>query len=237
MIEVAILNTSTVVPEAEISAVVDALQIQVSRDFAPLWGIDAKLIYVKPGDLIPQKTSQLVILDDSDSAEYLGFHDLTPDGYPLGKVFARSTIQDKGQWTVTLSHELLEMLADPSINLVVEADDAKGHSVFYAYEVCDAVEGDEFGYPINGIQVSNFVTPAYFETFHKGDTQYDFRRLLKQCIPAMLDGGYLSLLNTSNGKGWTQISAQLAPGNRARIGSRRERRRTPRADWLLSKSV
>jgi hypothetical protein len=44
-------------------------------------------------------------------------HDTTPDGLPLGKVFAGTDKAFGTQWTVTASHELLEMLGDPAINL------------------------------------------------------------------------------------------------------------------------
>ena len=36
-------------------------------------------------------------------------------------------------------------------------------SKIYALEVCDAVEADELGYQIDGVQVSDFITPAWFE--------------------------------------------------------------------------
>jgi len=50
-----------------------------------------------------------VILDDSDQAGALGYHDLTSDGLPIGKVFAASDLKAGTSWTVTASHELLEM--------------------------------------------------------------------------------------------------------------------------------
>jgi len=33
----------------------------------------------------------------------------------------------------------------------------------YALEVCDAVESDKLGYEIDGVMVSDFITPAWFE--------------------------------------------------------------------------
>ena len=35
----------------------------------------------------------------------------------------------------------------------------------YAYEVCDACEADQFGYDIDGVLVSDFVFPSWFESF------------------------------------------------------------------------
>ena len=52
-------------------------------------------------------------------------------------------MDENGKWTVTFSHrELLEMLADPNINLCAFDEDARR---LYAYEVCDAVEADALG--------------------------------------------------------------------------------------------
>jgi hypothetical protein len=61
--------------------------------------------------------------------------------------------------TVTLSHELLEMLPDPWINWCAQGSDGK----IYALEVCDAVAADRLGYEIDGVLVSDFVTPSWFE--------------------------------------------------------------------------
>ena len=65
-------------------------------------------------------------------------------------------------WTVTLSHEALELLADPEVNLLVmglhPADPDK--SVFHWYEMCDAVQAET--YEIDDVEVSNFVLPLYF---------------------------------------------------------------------------
>ena len=68
----------------------------------------------------------------------------------------------EASWTVTLSHELLEMLADPWINWCAQGDDGK----IYALEVCDAVEADRMGYEIDGVLVSDFITPSWFEPTH-----------------------------------------------------------------------
>jgi len=121
---------------------------------------------------------------------------------PLGKVFAGLDLQSGGSWTVTLSHELLEMLADPWINWCAQGADGK----IYALEVFDAVEADELGYEINGILVSDFITPSWFEP-----TQAD-REDFKQRITKPLElasGGYISVLGA--GGQWTQIAAQSEP--------------------------
>src|SRR5207244_6897591 len=126
------------------------LQTQVQRDFAPVWGIDADLSFVPQDSAPPSGAWWLVILDNSDQAGALGYHDVTNQGMPLGKVFAATDQQFGSQWTATASHELLEMLGDPEINLTVFVQSSQSAGVLYAYEVCDACEADQFGYNING---------------------------------------------------------------------------------------
>jgi hypothetical protein len=118
-IQVAVINASTVLTDAQVRDVVPALQLQVHRDLAPACNIDADLTFVPKGAQPPANTWWLAILDDSTQAGALGFHETTTQGMPLGLAFARTAAEDGVNWTVTASHELLEMLVDPEINLTV----------------------------------------------------------------------------------------------------------------------
>ena len=244
-IKISILNVSSVLTDVEVQAAVPALQKQVSRDFAPPWGVDADLDFVPKGQQPPAGHWWLVVADDSDQADALGYHDTTPDGLPQGNVFARTDLQFGSQWTVTASHELLEMLGDPAINLtaLTMTDFNVGQpSVgrLYAYEVCDACEADQDGYLIDGVLVSDFVYPAWFESFRQsGSTQFDQQLRITDPFQ-LLPGGYISVYDMTSGTGWQQISrplpqpAAMPAGRRAPVGSRRERRRTPRNQWVRS---
>src|SRR6266852_514158 len=126
-IKVAVINQSQSLTDDQVSQAVPALQAQVSNDFAPAWGIDADVTFV-PGSQPAPGSWALVIFDNSDQPGALGYHDLTVEGLPLGKVFAGTDIQYGLQWTITASHELLEMLADADIDLTVfvQHDDQTG---------------------------------------------------------------------------------------------------------------
>lgn len=236
-IQISVINESTAVSDADAKMAVAALQTQVKRDFAPAWGVDADLTFVPTGDTPAAGTWWLTILDNSDQAGALGYHDLTPDGLPLGKVFAGSDIQYGYKWTVTASHELLEMLGDPDIDLTVFVQPDNRSGTLYAYEACDACEADQFGYDINGITVSDFVFPAWFETFRQpGSTQFDFQKQIRQPLQ-LLAGGYIGVFDVTAGTGWHQVTAEKTPFRfemRPRLGSRRERRNTPRHHWVRS---
>lgn len=116
-IQIAVINSSKTLTDGQVQSAVPALQTQMHRDFAPVWGIDADLVFVLTGQQPAANAWWLVILDNSDQTGALGYHDLTPQGLPLGKIFAGTDLQYGEQWTVTASHELLEMLGGPDINL------------------------------------------------------------------------------------------------------------------------
>ena len=243
-IKISIVNHCTVLTDAQVHPVVDALQVQVHRDYAPAWGIDADLMFVPKGQTPDVSTWWLVLFDDSDQAGALGYHELTPAGLPIGKVFAKTDIDNNLSWSVTASHELLEMLSDPDINLTTFVQTSNAAGFLYAYENCDAVEDDSFGYDINGVKMSDFVLPCYFQR-SMPSTKWDFCGHLKGPVPEMLSGGYLSQFSVGmpgSQTGWSQINAQKLIGEehitdrttRQVPGARKERRAADRSTWQKS---
>jgi hypothetical protein len=236
--QIAIVNASTTVTDTEVVPVVAALQVQVDRDYTPIWHTQAKITFYPKGQNPPADAWQLALLDNSDLAGALGYHDITPNGQPLGKSFVGTDKQYGLSWSITTSHELLEMLTDPWINLTVfdQITDTGGR--LYAYEVCDACEDDSFGYDINGVMVSDFVTPAWFEGWRvTNSTMFDFKKHIT--APYMLlSGGYISYFDVGRGNGWQQLNADAAPAmkSRAPVGSRRERRAIDKTRWVHSTS-
>jgi hypothetical protein len=242
-ITISIFNDSTALSDAQVGDMVPALQFQVSKHFAPAWGVDATLVFVPQGQNPAAGTWWLTVLDDSDQAGALGYHDVTPDGMPIGKVFAKTDLDNHLSWTVTASHELLEMLGDPDVNLTTFIQDTPRTGRLYAYEVCDAEEDDHYGYVINGITVSDFVLPAYFEPGTAGQTagtQFDYCNKLNGPVPKLLSGGYIGEFDVKNGGGWNQVTAATeGQPHRGHLrhnlpSSRANRRRTPRNEWRVS---
>jgi hypothetical protein len=236
-VQISVINESTVLADTDVTPVVAALQKQVTNDFRPVWGVDAELTIVAKGNQPPAGSWWLVLLDDSDQANALGYHDLTTEGLPIGKVFAASDLKAGTSWTVTASHELLEMLADPDINLTAFVQNNNTQGTLYAYEVCDACEDDSFGYQIDNVMLSDFVYPAWFESFRtQGSTQFDRMNQIQNPL-TLLKGGYIGVFNITEGTGWQQQTMEHKPVNlkfRGPVGSRRERRGTPRTQWVIS---
>lgn len=184
-------NTSTAMSDAQIRNALPALQAQVSVDFAPVWNTDATLDFIGSAPA-PAGGWLMTVNDYSDVQGALGYHQVCThghDGTPCGYVSAQTTLTDGLSPTVTLSHELLEMLADPFTTTM-----QKVGTRFFIQEVCDAPEADGDGYTRPGadgspIMLSDFVTPAWFRPGHVGP--YDFRGLVKKPLQ-LLAGGYIS---------------------------------------------
>lgn len=230
-IQVAVVNESTVCGDDEIAEITHALQHQVDHDFRPTWGIAAELTAVPKGQAPAAAAWVLGVFDDSDQAGALGYHDLTPELHPVGKVFAATDKKYGAAVSVTCSHELLEMLGDAYINTTA-LDPRSGR--LYAYENADAVEADDLGYEIDGTLVSDFVLPQFFDPQHAGKGQpLSFKGHVNEPF-SLAKGGYLSFLDLGDlKKGWQQVTAEgtpdagREPGQRSIDivpGSRRHRR-------------
>ena len=214
---IAIINDGNALGDAALAVAVAALQVQVTRDFAPVWGTGANLVFVPRGGTPAPGAWQLAALDHSDEDGDLGYHETTDTGLPLGKAFIADDIADGLAWSVTLSHELLEMLADPQTDQSVYGPDGR----LYAREVCDPCEDDQFGYlvpgsgPGPGVRVSDFVLPAYYTG---GSGPFDHTGALTLPLPGMAAGGYLSSFDPANpSAGWTQIYGEQSPCDRGRL--------------------
>ena len=222
---IAITNASTCLSDAQVEAVLPALQKQVTDEFQAYWELDCTLSFLSKDQPLTQGWWQIVVMDNPDQAGALGYHELTSQGAPLGKIFAQLDLDSGSSWTATLSHELLEMLADPWINWCAVGTDSK----IYALEVCDAVEADNLGYFIDGVLVSDFVTPAWFEPTCAD--RMDFKQHLAKELE-LARGGYISIFDPPNG--WTQVTAKGKGGPRILPGSRRQRRKLIRPAWRNS---
>ena len=228
-----VINASTVCTDGEVQSYIAPLQKQVSSDFAPVWGADATLKFVGKGGKPDPASWWLAVVDNSDQAGALGYHDLTTTGLPIGKVFAATDKHYNQSVSVTLSHELLEMLGDPGINMTTSSTDVHANPLFYAFEACDACEADEYGYQIDNVLVSDFVYPDWFG----GVAGKQFDKQSKIAKPfEIFSGGYIGVWTPTTG--WTQVTGRDAHGaahrSRAGIGSRRERRAVGRDRWALS---
>lgn len=181
-VTIACINKATVDLGVSFDKLTAALQKCFDEYFLPVWGYPVKLYNTaaaKPTDW------QFIYFDNADVANALGYHDLTHKGQPVSKIFVKTTLGDGQSVSVTACHELFEMVIDPLANLWAEAADGTE----YAYEMSDPVEEDIF--EVDGVKMSNFVHPSWFEPFnHPAGTKFDHLGLLKKPF-TMTKGGYM----------------------------------------------
>jgi len=210
-----LINQSTVVSAADFAAAAAALQRQVNEHFAPLWsGLGCELVIdsAPPGQPVTPTVETIFVLDNSDQAGALGYHTLTQGDLPVGFCFAKTSLADNSPWQVTLSHELLEQLADPYVQTAVVVASFKGKPAALAYETGDPVEADS--YQIDGVAVSNFVTPAWFQDSAPPGTKLDY--LGKLTAPLTLTpGGYVAY--TTDLTNWQQYMSRGVRASKQRV--------------------
>jgi hypothetical protein len=158
------------ISDEKLQQAIRAINHQIAQDFAPYWSLGAELRLEGRSASTPGKQTiadmrgdaVLYLWNKVDVADALGYHDRNNRGIPFGFVFTELSESVGESWTVTLSHEALELVGDPEVNLLVmgphPGDPAQ--IVFHWYEMCDAVQSES--YRIDEVDVSNFVLPLYF---------------------------------------------------------------------------
>jgi hypothetical protein len=223
---IAYVRETNLLSDDLVASYVLAQQTQVTRDLAAVWQIDATCVFVPFGAGIPPDAWVVHLRDHSPTPGALGFHD--DKGNPVAYVFVADDLHDGMNWTVTSSHETLEMLVDPTINLTRNRT-LNGTTWEYAVEVCDASEDDQFGYWITGKDgrahlMSSFVTPDWFD--EKGKAPFAFPIRVPIVAPwQLLQGGYIGRKEIApQSLDWTQQMAQQGPRANKKWFSRTKRR-------------
>jgi hypothetical protein len=167
---IACVNRATVDLGINWEHLLTALDSYVNKIFSPVWGKRAKIIDLGDASDIPSGCWGLAFLDDSSIPGDLGEHDLTNDYLPLAKVFVKPTLGDHQKVEVIAGHEVVEMLVDPGIQMGALGPDGQ---CWFAYEVADPVESETID--VNGVAMSNFVYPAWFDAFRAPySTKFDY---------------------------------------------------------------
>jgi hypothetical protein len=201
---VALVSETTHVSFKHLSQVAAAVQKQVTRDFDPLWQVNATVDAFDSLESVPVDYWPVIIRDDINEPGAAGFH--TDDqGQPF------SLVQFDSGWALTTSHETLEMLADPFGSRTIAGDpppQLQGlpgapslERVVYLVEVCDPCE--TITYTVNGQHLSDFITPHYYDPNAGPQVRYSFRGEIK-APHTVLDGGYVSFGNPADNH-WYQI--------------------------------
>src|SRR5262249_55028466 len=157
-LRVALVDKTGTVPFTQLSAVAAALNLQVGRDLAPIWGVIGTVSALPSPNSIPLGVSPVFLVNNLPPGEG-GVHLTQRHNQP----YAMVEVGDG--WTTAASHEVMEMLVDPGGNRLYASNaigvvngriqDVPG-KFEYVVEVCDPSEADQFGYTIDDVLVSDF---------------------------------------------------------------------------------
>lgn len=204
MTAIAIVDVDAQVPLADRQAAAAALQVQSQRDFAPAWSVVGLEVRAATPDQPPRAGEWVAELRSSlmgGDAGTLAVHDVQDDGTPVIRVDVGACRKFGDSWTSALSHEVCEASADPDIVRCAQAPDGQ----MWCLEVCDACEQDT--YLIDGVEVSNFCTPAWFAPPKSGRAKFDHLGLCSRAFQ-ILSGGYGQVWDPR--KGWRQLGQMRA---------------------------
>lgn len=200
--QLALVSESKQIPAADVQKVSAAVQKQASRDLAPIWDISATVDSFDKLEDVPVGYWPIIVMDDIGVDGAAGVHE-DKNGQPFALVTAAGTLDE---WSLTASHEALEMLVDPSGNRVVAGDSPKTDQgrVSFLVEVCDPSEAADFAYSSNGVLVADFYTPHYFDPVKAAGVRYSFTGAITE-PRQVLKGGYLSWQDPVSAHWWQEI--------------------------------
>ena len=182
---IALVSRTRHVALSEAAHVAAALQKQIVRDAAPIWGLEASLSVFASLRDVPIGYWPILIVDDIHDPNAAGFH-IDRQGQPF------VLVEYGPSWSLTASHESLEMLIDPSGNRQVSGPSPSPDQgeVNFLVEICDPSADAQFAYSVDGVLLSDFCTPSYFAHAAAGD-RYSFTGAITQPLQ-VLKNGYLS---------------------------------------------
>ena len=180
-----VADTKKITP-SQLTKVAAALQKQATRDFGPLWDIQANVSGFARLQDVPTDYWPVIVRDDIKTPGAAGVHE-DKNRQPF------ALVQFSDAWSLTASHETLEMLADPFGNRLVAGKSPKRGQgrVNFLVEVCDPCEDQQFAYTVNGVTVSDFYTPHFFDPVSESSVRYSYTGAVKG-PRTILQGGYLS---------------------------------------------
>ena len=185
--KVALIDQTGLVPVASLQQFAAALQQQTDDDLAPAWNVRADISVLSAHENIPAGTWPINIVSSLNGGGGVHLDD-------QGQVYANVANDD--QLSITMSHELLEMLVDPAGERFMTAPDLDpgfpGRPVSYLVEICDPCE--VYSYLVNNVAVSDFILPAFYDPAATGrvDVLGALAGPLPQSVPS---GCYISWLD------------------------------------------
>ena len=197
---IALISEAPKIGMRKLKKVAAALQRQIREDFAPIWKVDCEIVVAEAVAAAPVGCWPVIIKQDLGMPGAAAYHNVKK-----GSPFA--LVADTSFWTQSASHQIMEMLVSPNGDRFVSAASVdpqqKGKIVRYLVQVCDPCQEVSFAYRIDGVLVSDFCTPQFFEGSGRTNARYDKMGSIRKPLE-ILRGGYLSWFDEEGDEWWQQ---------------------------------
>lgn len=198
MEKIAIVSNSPSVQLSDVVQIAGAIQRQILEDLSPFWGLSASINAFANIATIPSDYWKVIITDNDIPEDDFGFHFVDEHGNPF------ALVRPTEETSITCSHECLEMLINPRMEKFQLAQSLKADqdSVSFQVEICDPCESKDFGYEIDGVLVSDFVTPIYYGMPPiSDDMRFSFKQNINNSFE-ILEGGILQWFDSDSQSYW-----------------------------------
>jgi hypothetical protein len=194
---IGIVFQTALVEAADQARIVNAISQQVDLHFAPAWNrLPSHPRLFSSMATVPEGLPVIRVVDVVDDPDALGYH--TEERDRVTGIVGAKTILDAGgsilkgadSVSACLSHEVLEASINPFVG---GWEDGPAAGEEFAREVCDPCQDQS--YAINGIAVSDFVLPAWFDAQNRTGP-YDHLGVLRKPF-TRTRGGYIVLRDAS----------------------------------------
>jgi len=204
-IQIGLLDQTGNLDRDMLEAAAAAFNLQVQRDLPQFWNVSATVRRIPEPNKIPAGVWPVSIVDSlqANTGNHL---------VKFNQPYASVGYSADDSWTITASHEILEMLIDPygsklygsrSIEVVDGVIQDGSKEFHYLVELSDPCQADQYAYSIQGIAVSDFITPRFYDPIANSSTRYSFTGAVtapRQSLP----GGYITWLDPLTEQ-WQQL--------------------------------
>jgi hypothetical protein len=197
---IGLISQSASVGNDDLLRVAQAINLQISRDLAPLWNVCGTVTALASADRLDPGVWPVYVVDEVPQGA-AGFH-LTDHNQPY------AIVQSGQTWSLCASHQVLEMLVDPSGNRLTAANavsiadndvqDSDG-KVEYLVEICSPSADAAYAYLVDEVLVSDFCTQHYFDPAGTSGARYSFSGRISR-PRQVLPNGYLTWFDPQTGR-------------------------------------
>ena len=175
--QIAIVNASNSMTDAEGATIVDALNILLPN-FCDDWNLKPVSVVFVPKGVLSTIPLKCLVLNSSDADCPPGFQNA--DGVGVAKVFAKTIIENGGSvlysennatptLAAAVSHEVFELIADVNANMWWNSTSG---ATMYAAEVCDPVKANVVNVTVSNpdspseeVSLSDWILPAWTDPY------------------------------------------------------------------------